>query len=103
MLRNGAQNDFISRRVNMPTTKSHDDLLRDVSPRIRAQAFISARVANARVLDRLREVSDAYSRGEIGLGEARNTLKEFLSREGYNPHQAGLRNLFLHVASRSSR
>ena len=93
MLRNGAQNDFISRRVNMPTTKSHDEMLRDVSPRIRAQAFFSARVANARVLDRLREVSDAYSRGEIGLGEARNTLKAFLSREGYNPHQAGLRNL----------
>ena len=93
MLRNGAQNDFISRRINMPTTKSHDEMLRDVSPRIRAQAFFSARVANARVLDRLREVSDAYSRGEIGLGEARNTLKEFLSREGYNPHQAGLRNL----------
>ena len=39
-------------------------------------------------------VSDAYSRGEIGLGEARNTLKDFLRAEGYDdPRQAGMRNL----------
>ena len=34
-----------------------------------------------------------YSRGEIGLGEARNTLKDFLKAEGYDPHKAGLKNL----------
>ena len=33
-----------------------------------------------------------YSRGEIGLGEARNTLKDFLKAEGYDPHKAGLKN-----------
>lgn len=93
MLRPGAQNDYISRRVSLPTTKSHAELVRDVAPRIKAQAFFSARVSNARILDRLRSVSDAYSRGEMGLGEARNILKDFLKAEGYDPHQAGLRNL----------
>lgn len=93
MLRPGAQNDYISRRVSLPTVKSHAELVRDVAPRIKAQAFFSARVSNARILDRLRSVSDAYSRGEMGLGEARNILKDFLKAEGYDPHQAGLRNL----------
>lgn len=93
MLRPGAQNDFISRRVNMPTGKSHTELVRDVDAKIKAQAFFSARVADARRLERIRAVSDAYSRGEMGLGEARNILKDFLKAEGYDPHQAGLRNL----------
>jgi len=93
MLRPGAQNDFISRRVNMPTGKSHTELVRDVDAKIKAQAFFSARVADARRLERIRAVSDAYSRGEMGLGEARNKLKDFLQAEGYDPHQAGLRNL----------
>ena len=29
----------------------------------------------------------------MGLGEARNMFKDFLKAEGYDPHQAGLRNL----------
>ena len=50
-------------------------------------------MADARILDRLRSISDAYSRGDIGLGEARNILKDILKGEGYDPHQAGMRNL----------
>lgn len=93
MLRNGVQNTYITRRVNMPTGKSHAELVREVSPKIKAQAFFSARVAEAHILDRLREVSDGYSRGEFGLGEARNRLKDFLKAEGYDPHKGGLKNL----------
>jgi len=93
MLRPGTLDDLISRKVSMPTAKSHAELIRDVAPKIRAQAFFSARVAQAHILDKLREISDGYSRGEFGLGEARNKLKDFLSGEGYDPHQAGLRNL----------
>ena len=93
MLRPGTQENYISRRVNLPTAKSHADLGSDVEPRIKAQAFFSARVAEAHILDRLREVSDGYSRGEFGLGEARNRLKDFLQAEGYDPHQGGMRNL----------
>ena len=93
MLRPGTQSDYIDRRINLPTTKSHADIVRDLEPKIKAQAFFSARVAEARILERLRSVTDAYSRGEMGLGEARNILKDFLKAEGYDPHQAGLRNL----------
>ena len=93
MLRPGTQNDLISNRINLPTTKSHAEIVRDLEPKIKAQAFFSARVAEAHILERLRSVSDAYSRGEMGLGEARNRLKDFLRADGYDPHQAGLRNL----------
>ena len=93
MLRPGTQDSYISRKVNLPTDKSHAELVRDVDPRIRAQAFFSARVAEAHILDRLREITDGYSRGDFGIGEARNKLKDFLRGEGYDPHQAGLRNL----------
>ena len=93
MLRDGVQNTYITRRVNMPTGKSHAELVREVSPKIKAQAFFSARVAEAHILDRLREISDGYSRGEMGLGEARNRLKDFLKAEGYDPLKGGLKNL----------
>ena len=93
MLRPGAQEDYISRRVNMPTSKSHAEIVRDVDAGTKARSFWSARVLDARRLEKIREITDAYSRGEMGLGEARNILKDFLKAEGYDPHQAGLRNL----------
>ena len=93
MLRNGNQADFIRNRVNMPTDLSHAELVQKVSPKIKSQAFFSARVADARILEKLRSISDGYSRGDFGLADARNQLKDFLRAEGYDPHQAGLRNL----------
>jgi len=93
MLRDGAQNQFISRRVSMPTEKSHAELVRDVDAGVKARSFFSARVADARRLENMRKISDAYSRGEMSLGEARNILKESLQAEGFNPHEGGLRNL----------
>ena len=77
----------------MPTEKSHAELVSDVASQIKARAFFSARVAEGHILDRLRDVSDRYSRGEMGLGEARNMLKDFLRGQGLDPHQAGMRNL----------
>lgn len=93
MLRDGAQNQFISRRVSMPTEKSHAELVRDVDAGVKARSFFSARVADARRLENIRKISDAYSRGEMSLGEARNILKESLRAEGFNSHEGGLRNL----------
>lgn len=77
----------------MPTAKSHAELVRDVEGKIKAQSFFSARVAQAHILERLRKFSDGYSRGEYSLGEARNILKDFLKGEGYDPKQAGMKNL----------
>ena len=93
MLRNGVQNDYISSRVNLPTQYNHDEIVKNIPSRIKAQSFFSARVSEARILERLRTISDGFSRGEFGLGEARVKLKEFLQSEGYNPHEAGLKNL----------
>ncbi len=92
MLRPGHQQDFLQRRVNMPTQLGHSELV-GIDERIKAQSFFSAKVAEARVLDKLREISDAYSRGDMGLGEARNILKDFLKGQGYDPHKNTLSNL----------
>ena len=93
MLHQGAQRTYIEKRVNMPTKKSHAEIVRDVDAGTKARSFWSARVVDARRLEKIREVSDAYSRGEFGLGEARNILKDYLKAEGYDPHEAGIRNL----------
>ena len=66
---------------------------RDFEARQRAHAFFSARVAEGHILERLRGISDAYSRGEIGLAEARTRLKKFLRGEGKDDGTNGLRNL----------
>lgn len=88
-----AANEWIRKRLNLPTAKSSLEISRDFEAKLRAQAFFSARVAESRILERLRSVSDAYSRGEIGLAEARTELKKFLRSEGKDDGTSGLRNL----------
>lgn len=85
--------DWLSKRANLTTIMGSKELAAEWTEKARAQAFFSARVAEGHILDRLRKVSDAFSRGEIGQAEARTELKKFLIREGYDPKQAGLRNL----------
>ena len=65
----------------------------DIPAKIRAQSFFSARMEKGHVLDKLREVSDAFTRGEIGQAETRTQQKQFLVSLGYDPHQGGMRNL----------
>ena len=88
-----AANEWIRKRLNLPTEKNSLEISRDFEAKLRAQAFFSARVAESRILDRLRSVSDAYSRGEIGLAEARTQLKKFLRGEGKDDGSDSLRNL----------
>ena len=88
-----AANEWIRKRLNLPTEKSSLEISRDFEAKLRAQAFFSARVAESRILERLRSVSDAYSRGEIGLAQARTELKKFLRSEGKDDGTSGLRNL----------
>lgn len=85
--------DWLSKRANLTTIMGSKELAAEWTEKARAQAFFSARVAEGHILDRLRKVSDAFSRGEIGQAEARTELKKFLLREGCDPKQAGLRNL----------
>ena len=88
-----AANEWIRKRLNLPAAKSSLEISRDFEAKLRAQAFFSARVAESRILDRLRSVSDAYSRGEIGLAAARTQLKKFLRGEGKDDGSDSLRNL----------
>lgn len=77
-----AADKWLANRVNMPTVRDSSGLSA-VPQNIRAHAFFSARVAEARILERLRDVSDAYSRGEINKAEAIGSLKKYLVSEGY--------------------
>lgn len=74
-----ATEQYLSGRVNLTNVLSAKELSERLSPQVRAQAFFSARVAEARVINRLRPVSDAYSSGDLGQGESRVMLKEFLA------------------------
>lgn len=77
-----AADKWLESRVNMPTELDSSEL-GAVPQNVRAHAFFSAKVAEARVLERLRDVSDAYSRGEINKAEAVGSLKKYLVSEGY--------------------
>ena len=85
--------DWLTRRKNLTTGMKSREISEAWSAKIRAQAFFSARVEQGHILDKLREVSDSFTRGEIGQAEARTILKEFLASEGYDPRRGGLGNL----------
>ncbi len=89
---NGAS-EWLSKRANLTTVMNSREIAESWTAKARAQAFFAARVAEDRILERLRRVSDAYSRGEIGHAEARTELKRFLRGEGKDDGTNGLRNL----------
>ncbi len=72
---------WLAGRGNMPTEAGADELAK-LAPAIRAHSFFSARVANGHVLDKLRELSDSYTRGETDIATARLRLKQWLNRNG---------------------
>ena len=89
---NGAT-EWLAKRANLTTVMNSREIAEEWTAKARAQAFFSARVAEGHILERLRSVSDAFSRGEIGLAEARTELKRFLRAEGKDDGKSGLRNL----------
>jgi len=83
-----AANRWLAGRTNVPTRKGSRELALDpgFQPKAKAQAFFSAKVGEARVLEKLREVSDAYTRGEVNLAQARSSIKSWLAQDGrYQP------------------
>ena len=80
-------NDWLAARVNVPTGMDSRSLAlsKNFQPKVRANCFFSAKVAEAHILERFRGVSDSYSRGEINLSTARMRLKSFLAAHGYTP------------------
>ena len=53
---------FLRNRVNMPTQLGSAELAQ-LPAQIRARSFFSARVAEAHILEKFRQVSDDYSAG----------------------------------------
>ena len=84
----GAQ-DFLAQKVNLPTALSALDLSLKVPARIRAQAFFSAKVASANILQALRTEVTAIARGDYNYATGRTRLKAFLSKQGYGVPDVG--------------
>lgn len=74
-------NRYLKRRLSVATTLGSGGISAEVDAQLRQRCFFSARVAEARVLRALRRISDAHSRGDLGLAEARTLLKRWLDRE----------------------
>lgn len=83
-----AANEFLKNRLTLPTALHSRGISDALPPAVRAHCFFSARVAEARVLEKLRAVSDAYSRGDLGLSEARDQLQRWLDSEGVGDRAA---------------
>ena len=84
---------YIQNRVNLPTSKSSAEISRDIPAQIRARAFFSARVAEAHILDRFRQITDDYNTGRIGRDEARNLMMEYARQHGRDDGTRGMKNL----------
>jgi len=85
-----AKSKYLKSRVNVPTSMGSAEiaLSSNFNERVRAHAFFSAKVAESRILDRLRHYSDRYSSGKIDKNSARAFLKSFLRGKGFSPDGA---------------
>lgn len=89
-----AASEFLKRRLSLPTELSSKGISENLPPAIRAQCFLAARVAEARVLEKLRQGSDRYSAGELGFSETRKLLAQYLDAEGIgDPKSARMSNI----------
>lgn len=87
-----AKRRWLEQRKDAPSERSSREWSQ-VDPRIRAQSFFSARVVDARILAKLREVSDPFSRNEIDQATAQAEISSFLVSEGFDPRNAAISNL----------
>ena len=88
-----ARERWLKNRIALPTELSSRAIAERLMPKIRAQAFFSARVAEARILEAIKEISDQYSMGEIELAEARTALKRLAVGNKLDDGSGSLKNL----------
>ncbi|MBO7329272.1 MAG: hypothetical protein J6W00_10940 [Lentisphaeria bacterium] len=88
-----ARERWIKNRVTLPTKLSSRAIAERLMPKIRAQAFFSARVAEARIAEAIKEISDRYSMGEIEFAEARTALKRLAVGNNLDDGSSSLKNL----------
>ncbi len=88
----GAKENFIRNRVNLPTVRDSAGISQ-IPAGIRTRAFFSARVAEAHILDRFRQISDDYSSGRISRDEARHLLMQYARANGKDDGTDSMKNL----------
>ena len=76
-----AKDKWMRTRLDFPTALKTKKLAQ-LDAGIKAQAFFSAGVVQGHILRKLREVSDAYTRGEMDIASARLKLKDWLVGQG---------------------
>ena len=86
-------NDYIKHRVSKTTDLGSHGISVMVPPKIRAHCFFSARVADERILGKIREVSDAVSSGALSQSEAAAKLRLWLRAEGKDDGSKKITNL----------
>ena len=79
----GAARAWFESKTTAPTGMSSLDIALDVPAPVRMQAFFSARIASANVLQSLREEAQSIIEGKTNYADARMRLTEFLAKEGY--------------------
>ena len=82
-----AANRWLESRVSVPTTMGSRQLAlsKNFPAEVKANSFFSAKVAEAAVLEKVRDISDRYSRRELNRAEARTEAKSFLMGKGFTP------------------
>ena len=89
----GSELKHIQNRTNLPTDMTSKAISKTISPKIRAQSFFSARVAESNILDRFREITDSYMTGKIGRDEARNLMLEYARANNRDDGTRAITNL----------
>ena len=89
---NQARREWLAGRVPVPSARSSAEWAQ-VPAHLRAHAFFSARVAEKRILERIKSVSDRFSRNEIDFGTAQAEISRFLVSEGYDAENPAISNL----------
>jgi len=92
-----AANKYLRARVNVLNNMSSRELSAQLLPELRAMSFFSARVAEARVLEKLRSVSDRYSAGQMDAATARLEIKQWL-KVGDNVKAENIREALMSTA-----
>lgn len=77
-----AARDWLAQKVTLPTDLSAREISNQMPGAIRMQAFMSAKVASASILENFRSQVDLVAAGKIGYGEARKRMMEFVARQG---------------------
>lgn len=84
---------WLENRPSFLNELSSAEIAAELPERMKAAAFFSAKVGRAKVLERLRDISDRVSSGGMSVSEGRVRLKEWLGGQGYDAQDDKIENL----------